>query len=295
MINDFPPLIDGEILFGYIYRYHIYSGNLHFSDTAQEIWDDINKWAYSIIFPLVANNFIKAMGMTQHEYIFKHTVLPFYKLFIDKNKYDQIVFEMFSNNRYCANRLFKGTKINIDHKSINFCPLCIEENYDLPLIKREHNIDGVYICVKHKCYLNKHCWGKERKRDIFGGDIVDKTVRYSENNLLLEIADDVLYILNHEILLDINSLRDHLNKKAMVLHYVNKDGYWKQEVGNSLRNSFNNVPKEYQQWIKYLTIQKVASERIPSYLHPICYILVIHQLYGSFENFIKENNITLLS
>lgn len=63
---------------------------------------------------------------------------------------------MFTNNRYCLRQLFKGFNINLNDKIIHFCPLCIQENYNMPVIVGEHNIDGVYVYVKSHSNIKLH-------------------------------------------------------------------------------------------------------------------------------------------
>lgn len=291
MINDFPPLINDEMIFGYIYRYHMFSGNLNFSETAKEIWGNSNQWIYSTLFPFVASSLIEKMGITQHDYILKHTVIPFYKIFIMKEKYEQLEYNIFSNNRYFSRQLFKGMKIIKNQRSINYCPLCMEENYNIPLILRQHNVDGIFVCTKHRCYLNTLCWEKVRNRDKFCWDNLDRTVRYTNNYLLLDVASDVYYILNHNIGLDLYMIRRILYTIAKERGYVNLDGKWVDQKTKLLRRNFLDIPKEYNELIQYLSFQKVASEKIPYSIHPINYILIINQLYGNFENFVNLNNI----
>lgn len=291
MINDFPPLIKDEMVFGYIYRYHVFSGNLNFSDTAQEVWGKNNQWIYSILFPAVASSLIEKMGITQHDYILKHTVIPFYKIFIMKEKYEQLEQNIFSNNRYFSRQLFKGMKIIYDHRSINYCPLCMEENYNIPLILRQHNVDGIFVCTKHKCYLNKLSWEKERIRDILRWDILDRTVKYTNNQMLLDVANDVHYILNNNIELDLYKIRNILYKVAVDKGYVNVKGDWLEHKMHLLRINFHDIPEEYTEIIQYISFKRMASEKLPYSIHPLHYILAINQLYGNFDNFLKSNEI----
>jgi len=110
MLNDYIPIIHGELLFGYVYRYHIYSGNLSFFDTARDIWNDRNKWVYSVLFPYITDEILSELKMTKDEYIFNHTVLPFYMTFVNKKKNTMILQDIYFNNTYSAHLVIKGRR-----------------------------------------------------------------------------------------------------------------------------------------------------------------------------------------
>lgn len=99
---------------------------------------------------------------TTHYLIEHHTTLGFYLLGFDRKRRDSILQKIESgekiNFRYI---LHLDSMYNQENSSLNYCPICVQEDYKKYkecFFHREHQIPGVVVCPKHgvELYEYKH-------------------------------------------------------------------------------------------------------------------------------------------
>lgn len=288
MILDYPPIYKGELLSSYVYRYHYYSGDINFSDTAFEIWGNRNKWISSIIFPASASSIIEQFGISKEQYIRDHTVLQFYKAFLQPKGCKKIEYEMLYGSTVHLKALQKNIAIDYDNLSFHYCPVCIKENNNLLIIRREHQIAGVYVCASHGCYLEKYIIRNRRDRIRFDKYDFVKCANFKNNKILLDISKDVSYILNHDLQIGFCDIINILYEKLKLEGILRNNGRVNISRDIIFRQNFREIPEEYKDIIRYISFEHMVQVNNYSFIKPLVYILVINQLYGSFENFYNE-------
>ncbi|MBW4599042.1 MAG: TnsD family transposase [Calothrix sp. FI2-JRJ7] len=160
MLRFFPNPYPDEILYSMIARYHIRSGNISPKITQQEVFNSQSTVATadlpSNLDALIDN--LKYISNYQIEnFIYKHTLFPFYHPFLPPQRGVQVIESMKGENGGDIH-----TKIGITASSIampsyfRFCPKCLEEdleNYGEPYWHRLHQISGVLVCQNHQVFL----------------------------------------------------------------------------------------------------------------------------------------------
>jgi hypothetical protein len=86
-----------------------------------------------------------------------HSILPLYKPFYPIKQIVHVINGMRKGELTGLANLATSDIYGIpSHKQLNYCPMCVEEDrllYGEAYWHRIHQIDGVHICTKHKCWL----------------------------------------------------------------------------------------------------------------------------------------------
>lgn len=288
MILDYPPIYEGELLSSYIYRYHSYTGYSSFSDTALEIWGRRGKWISSILFPSNAYVIIRQLGIKEEQYIKNHTVLQFYKFFLQQEKCKGIEQEMLYSSTVHIETLQKNVLIDYDNLSFSYCPKCISDNNNLLIIKREHQITGVYVCALHGCFLEKYIIRNRRDRINFDEFDFKACVHYNDNKMLIDFSKSVLYIFNEIFNIGFPEIIYYLKTRLIQEGLLGKDGRVNTSKEILFKKSFHDAPEIYRNAIWSSSLGHIFDLNNYSLIKPLIFIIVITKLYESFENFYKE-------
>lgn len=148
--------------------------------------------------------------------IYKHTLFPFYTSFLPADNINLIYNGMISNNGtqiYIKSGLATSTIKKNEH--LRFCKDCFKEDmkiYGESYFRRQHQIPGVIVCKKHKCFLQDSTIvnGEDTKRTFITSN--DETCKESKDCFQkfietenMTIDEDVIKELKQDIL--IKSLR----------------------------------------------------------------------------------------
>ncbi len=220
------------------------------------------------------------------ELIFNHTLLPYYMIFkksenIDKNYYEYL----------CI------------FKQLFFCPACLREDvekYGEPYFHREHQLEGIPICSKHRIILKKYeneiTWYSVvnynrfdiRKIELNEIEILDEA-KYDKLWQISKLSYDLLSCMptkyiNHDIL--VNYYKKVLNEKG----FVNKSGIIDK----------NNLEKEiinfYGDEILCILDENYRTERGLHWLnniftkqtHPVRHLILINFLGKSINEILND-------
>lgn len=162
-IPYFPIMYEDEIFYSIISRYHLLTGNKNYKDTLKEIFGK-ESVIPTVEFPsnlyYLENSVLKDINIEIEDIIFNHTLLPFYYPFLN-----------IETQRYIMNRMKnhdgKGIKYKIGFvagsickkEGLMYCSECVKEDIEKlgeAYFHRIHQVQGVYVCPKHKCYLKKY-------------------------------------------------------------------------------------------------------------------------------------------
>jgi len=156
-LSFFPAPVDGETVYSWLSRYHIWSGHQSFRNHSLAIFD-VKQSQAAAEFP----RFIKSLSVLSDvkiEWIIEHmTDCHYYQPFLTPNQFqcfcesitqgDTVALQ--SQLGMVANRLTSG-------KALWSCPLCIEvdiNKYGFPIWHVEHQIVGVISCPIHHQLLS---------------------------------------------------------------------------------------------------------------------------------------------
>lgn len=298
-----------EIFYSNIARYNYYSGKTNAKETAENISGN-KSTIPTISFPGNLNFLEKQMdfnkSVTSEEMICKHTLFPLYEPFLPEKRKKSIKKSMKTGN---ASNIY--TKIGFvagsicEKQYLEYCPECASEDLNIfkePYFHRVHQVQGVFVCPKHMCCLNKyHIPYEDKSRiryirldsnqiDLFGVykcddrlnnelTLISKSVLYILQNDLSEfnietIHRNVIYFLEEKNLI---TLKGHVKQIELSQQF---QSFFSSETLSLLESEINNK-KEFN-WIKVLTRK---PKRV---VHPIRNILFILFLCGSVEKFFNS-------
>lgn len=306
MLYFFTDPYKDELIYSSIARYHFYCGNTDFKDTLEECF---GKRTITPTLEISANIDYLAKeigGKYVSEYLInKHTILPYYRNFIDTQKYNEIVNEI----RYIGcgsiyNKLgiIAGGICKKNH--ICYCPICSEDEiktYGEAFIHREHQLQGVFLCPHHGMWLEKYPINKNQiskiefiKLDVNLLKVNIKQTKIDHYEKLLKLAKDAYYLLE----LDLNNIdrRTVLERYKALLYERGLSISYKTTKQNVLYNEFI---KYYGEDFLQLLESRIDNENEYNWLrvitrnsnrtvHPIRHILLINFLTGDIKKFFNQ-------
>ena len=213
-MNFFPTPYPDELLYSVLGRYCIRSGNIREIHNIQDMFGSRNVIA-SMELPTQLEALIANMPVntkyTAEQFIYKHTLFPFYAAFIPSKRAKEIVQAMKNGEGktiYIKIGLVSNTVIL--NRFFRFCPECFKkdiETFGEPYWHRIHQVTGVFVCLKHKmplCDSTELIRAGNRQRFISASHencIVEKEISYSNDLMkkMLWMAEDVEVLLNNQL------------------------------------------------------------------------------------------------
>lgn len=228
MILDFPAIRERELFYIYILRYHKYVGRLFLKDSFEDFYEH-RKNIENVLFPKKVENCLSDLSMSSETYINKHSVLPYYRLFLPRERYEQAVELMLHTDCSYVAKLYKDSKTKRERDCIYYCPICHQlASGTYEDIQIYHQVPEVFVCEKHKCYLNRV--PIRPLQEILKPECWNVTVKECENEILLGIASDISYILRSNLRMDGVSLRKRLRQKVIEMHIYDKYRGWTKRL-----------------------------------------------------------------
>ncbi|AKA71488.1 TnsD family Tn7-like transposition protein [Clostridium scatologenes] len=309
MLHFFTDPYKDELIYSAIARYHYYTGNIDYKDTLEELFGK-----RTIIPSLEIGSNIEALaknlgGKYTAAYIInKHTIFPFYSLFLPSKRKKQILKEIKlqdGNGLYTRLGIIAGS---ICVKAgIYYCPLCAKADkgkYGEVYIHREHQLQGILVCHKHGVNLKRYPVNKLQVSRLqyirFDENLMNLSETKIENckhrDKLLKLSKDAYYLLNQDF--------NKISKESIHIKYKNllyeralatSSGRIKQrelyeefinfygEEFLRLMESDINIDDEFN-WLK------VATRNEERTVHPIRHLLLINFLQKDISEFFKEIN-----
>lgn len=283
---DYPGIAEKELFYTYIIRYHHYSGNLRLESSFVEFFGQ-ERNINSVLFPKQIGECLKNLGMEIGNYLHNHSVLPFYRLFLKEDLYQKIVRQMTHGKNAYTKHLSTQQQHGVHLKSdqIFYCPVCLKEDTRYQTIKRFHQIEGVYVCPKHKCYLNNI--SIRSHKNLLKIKEWDMNIRACvPESILIQVARDVEYIIDHPPAMDNVLFRECLFDEAVYRGVFECQG-WYEDRSSDWKSYYDNLPAEYAEFREKANFQRFAADKISGGIDPIEYLVFVQSLYGSFEKFIR--------
>ncbi|WP_186431370.1 TnsD family Tn7-like transposition protein [Clostridium sp. BSD9I1] len=312
MLRFFPMPYPDESIYSVFVRYDKMTGNNNYFITIKELMGDM----YATVTYTLANrlDFLcselpKCAEYTPELFIENNMILPFYKPFIPLNRYEKAI-KNIKQGQLTSVKSSLGMTAGSIFKTIgiNYCPQCIahdRKTYGEAYLHRIHQLEGNFICVKHKCLLETFEPEITSTNTVFQ-DIEKLTLNFSNENIkngikneVFLLSSDIEFLFNNiSIFPDIDMIR---NKYTCMLYdkgYSSASGLINQvklheeflryySTGFLIKLQSNIRIEDENSWIRIITRKKQKT------VHPIRHLIFIRFLFGSLNNFLEYSKITI--
>lgn len=313
MIGFIPKLYPDELLYSFIARYHSHSLNKCTKYTFEELF---GRKAYFAVPDLpinlkeLSNELNLFLKIDVHQLMKKHTMLNYYINFIPENKKSFVKDAMITGDRKGAVHMMTGimaSKVK-EKKYLLFCSNCAEEDssrYGEIYIRLNHQLPGVYVCIKHRVILDESSYSYRSKRKDLKFPKIESTFRKAIDQCNGSTFQTLLVIANESANLTINdyhfnfvelqkiykallirkgfmSSRGIVFQKTLAAEFIN---FYGQELLSILQS---NVDYDKEScWLKAIT------RKHRKVFHPVRHILLIYFLgetVGTLNKVNREDN-----
>ncbi|GAY78765.1 Tn7-like transposition protein D [Sporolactobacillus inulinus] len=311
MIIQFPTPYPDELLYSVISRYHVRAGNVFWKHTLEDLFGKRTISA-SVFLPSGIGSLVQHLpkNTTLNEQIFieKHTMYPFYTVFLPTEKAQSIYESMISDD---GKKIYMQSGIMASsiqqNKYLRYCSACAEEDiatYGEMYWHRIHQLPGNLICTKHELWLedsdvlithsNKHAFilPTTSNCDLNGKRRITETSLIQLKNIVLQAEN----LLNRKYQ---NQPFSHFTQfyryQLIEKGYASFKGQVKQKA---LNDAFYNLYSE--ELLKNLCIEPGATQWIANFsrkhrksFHPYYHLLMLNFLdldvNAAFEETSFEN------
>ncbi|WP_144572305.1 TnsD family Tn7-like transposition protein [Bacillus paramycoides] len=315
MICYFPTPYENELLYSIIARYHYHSGHKSKRETLLRLLGSDAK-KFDVDAPSGVDLIVEKLkgiskGLTADYFIENHSILPFFRQFIESNYYHKVLLKVKGQPGVSyGTRIIREFDDDVKRKEhIYFCRKCLKDQFEMygeGFWNRFHQVPGVLVCTKHKICLTKlprYNLKKEFNKFIMpnindvDSNVEEIQVSDKSFEILLDIAKDIEYLFSENLtvhphqyyydkymeLLKIHGICYPITKRKYLLAEKLLDFYPKEVL--ELFNSYLS-PDNPLSWVRYIT----EKHRI-RYLHPVRHILIMRLLCGSAREFYENNYI----
>lgn len=308
MLPFFPMPYPDETLYSVLSRYHMYSGNLRFVHTMNDLFGKetvgINLDFISSINLLLER--IQSNSLTTDSLIYNHSMLPYFAPFIPVDRVGKAKKFMKENNGLSAHLPLGINGFGIKNsRHFRHCTKCIQEDmnkFGETYWHRVHQLPGVFICPKHKQTLVQYnkMFKEMRSRELIyaNEDMLEHSteVRFSieHADVLTKIAEESQWLLSKRI--TINNTDFYSNRYLAKLQNMGiatvsgkiKRQKWLDLFSNvydekllALLQSTINMQKK-SNWINQIVRNRENA------FHPIRHILIILLFSNSLKEFYSK-------
>lgn len=312
MIALLPKLYAGELFYSICARY---SDHMQYSNLKHVMQDLFSSTSVCAVVDLPSHlaNFVNALPpeyqVTVDKLIDDHTLLPFYGPFLPKERLERLRQDMSGSQKTGIPRRVGIVPSTVPSSAkLRYCPCCAEEEqmqYDERYWHCLHQVSGVYVCPKHKVWLeedmSQNQYIKQRQAYIPANRVISSQVipRMLENSqahdILLSIARESDWLLHQRtISSDMALLHDryitallerglatyqgNVHMKALHEQFV---AYFPPETLEFLH--CNIVGDCYHSWLSSLL------RHTKNVQHPLHHLLLIHFLGYTLQEFFSLN------
>ncbi|MDU1180587.1 MAG: TnsD family Tn7-like transposition protein [Clostridium sp.] len=211
MISFFPTAYKDEILYSLINRYHMRSGNVSYSDTIKDLYN--NRYTKSILDLPNSNKELLDninLGFQLDEFIKQTSLVRYYTAFLDKEKIENLINQLSDSGcRGIHSIVGASQRISRYYGYLKICPQCYQEEVNQlgeGYFHRSHQIPAVFVCGKHRCVLKK----SKKSFSFYSNRFIsldemnfvdfDEVKVIKENiDMFISIANDCEFLLNNDI------------------------------------------------------------------------------------------------
>lgn len=206
MIAFFPDAYPDELLYSRLARYYVRSGYARYAFVASDLFKNGSLTLPSVEF--VNQYTLDAMSWITKNDLFetvleKHTMYPSYIRFLPIQKRKAAIEGMISCNGNWKNLMHLPL---VGRRYLRFCPLCSKidrEEYSEAYWHREHQLQRIRVCPKHKCFLENSdvVISSKSSPALYDAEsvIVDKEIIPCNDEMELAFTQYVIDVFNERV------------------------------------------------------------------------------------------------
>ncbi|SEO90464.1 TniQ protein [Amphibacillus marinus] len=311
MLSFLPKLYPGELMYSWLARYHVQSGNTSFKQTNLDLFDSPS-YISTADLPCQLNIFYnksKHFSLPHPETLIReHTFYNYYSAFAPIHIKKKIMSSMLNGSHHALHMLIGHMASTIkENRFFRYCSSCFEENnllYGEPYLHTIHQLPSCFICPSHKEILKETSilfrgQNKHEYKPLIGANctpisvvkkVEDKTflLLYAlalESNILLQKNlqfDPVKIQKKYKWLLkenDLISTKGNIRQRLLHRDFLNT---FNAETLTILQSHISQ--ENESNWLRLITRKHRVN------FHPVRHLLMIKFLGASITNLNKARN-----
>ncbi|WP_226683463.1 TnsD family Tn7-like transposition protein [Sutcliffiella horikoshii] len=307
----FPTPYPDEDFRSVVYRYHVRSGNSDFKQTKIELFN-LNSEKVSTI-PRNISFLLNKMpygNFYNKEYILALTWFPFLRAFLPEDRLinvnEDIMYGKTGSYNY-ANRIDIQKHFPLVNKVINYCPICIKEDFEKygeAYIHLHHQLSFINFCPLHHVNLIEKCLecGKYFTNKYASSLTIKPCCDYS---CIKKVKIDTIFNFKLKLLSEVKYFKQYNRMDSqklfakILLLLGNKNYISNKGVIDKTKLIEDLFEKYHEDCLFSLGIERetLTSKFLnPQYManFSIIYILLMCYLAGTVENFLKNKDTSSL-
>lgn len=204
MIPYFPDLYEDELVYSLLARFYQQCGYLSLRYAISDIYTYPNvrpdHYFINALNPEIKN--IVTRRTPINELIERHTMFPYYAKFMVRTRRQKAFQSLIEMNGNYNNLLVIPHKKEGKERYLKYCPVCAKEDRDMygeTYWHRSHQLTGVDVCPKHKCYLIKSTVIVDGSAapNLVAADLevpLEKDVELCENKKEIRLAEYIIKV-----------------------------------------------------------------------------------------------------
>lgn len=235
MIGHFPEIYPDELIYSLLARFYVKSGYLCYWYAAEDLFQSktirpdiefVNAYTPAALQRITRN-------LSMEDMVLKHTMFPYYGRFLPLER-KQRAYQAFMNcegNYHNLLAIPKRKEKNIRH--LRYCPMCADadrKKHGETYWHRIHQMQGVYICPIHKCYLadTDLVISGKTSPDLVAAEAVvpmDADAILCENEIECELTEYIMTVFQSDVDLQSDVLAgDFLHSRMSGTKYLSVRG-----------------------------------------------------------------------
>ncbi|SDJ52900.1 TnsD family Tn7-like transposition protein [Paenibacillus naphthalenovorans] len=306
MLGFMPRLYDDELLYSWLARYHLYSGNDGPSQTMKELFGSERAIAVADL----PTNLVHLNEKVKHftdsraeDLLLKHTFFLYYTNFLTESLKERIQENMLKGQVKGSSHMLTGMMASSikENRYFRFCPICKNEDlktYGETYWRLTHQLPGVHVCTKHNVLLQDslQVFRPDNKHAFHAATRVNcipklEQVHFTGNTFkhLLAISEDLVYLSQNAFEISVSGLEDLYKSKLLEQGYASFKGivdqqglatqmecYYGRETLLYLQSGVK--PSDDSFWLKAITRKHRKA------FHPIRHALLMRFLGVCIQN-----------
>lgn len=236
MIAFFPEPYPDELAYSLFARYHVHSGSMAFSSTAEDLFLKRDAVPNPEFFPSLTEEVcsIITRNISMEAFITKHTMLPYYIRFLPLERRRKAMDLLLAMDRTFYDYIYMPHKKSKYRSYMRYCPLCAaadREKYGETYWHRKHQLTGIGICLKHRCRLEESNVGitveSQRFKLIHAELVIPQytSVDLNVSELEYQLSEYVMSVFNADMdFVNVVSVGDFLQSRLEGTPYTSLRG-----------------------------------------------------------------------
>ena len=308
----FPTPYVEETLYSVLCRYHLRSGNSSSKETMRQLWGEylpITSVEFMMQVDVIAAKLNPTGGIDSSQLVWEHTPYPYIYISLKENRALD-VYQMICGNAPMRSGIDSQAGIPSQRnarKYLRYCPACMQEDiekYGETYWHRVHQLQGVFVCPKHKVptYNSNISVASTRWRfwpashETRGVEEKLEDIQHKYQNQLFDLSCDSAWILNNARKIGCKEeLTEKYHSILKVKGFMNAGGRTDYErlckavadfYGQELLQLVLNVALEQC----LLWVRKIVSPSSKG-VQPIHHLLFMRFLCGSPQKFVETRSV----